>query len=142
MKVKGFVQMSRAMGGGSDFFRLCITDDDSNTQFLELRLSPSQFADLLSSRAFYADMDVQTNLLGKKHEHKEVEVEWEGYCVKDGKNIAKAKKAVAAHEVDGWKARIEDLFNGHRSHPKKRGVWRVTFDRWVDKVQEQGHEQV
>ena len=73
----------------------------------------------------------RTDLAGATRETKTEAVDINKYGYSHEK--ADAKKAVAPFEVDGWKARISDVFNGHRSFNKgDRRFSNVVFVRFVD----------
>lgn len=107
-----------------DFISLEITDELSGVQFVDAKLSLKQFADLLTSQIVCTEADLRTEFVGYVAENKEEEVHTPGYSVNDSDKAA----LLSSHEVDGWKARSDDLGNGHRR--TKKG-YNVIFYRHV-----------
>lgn len=112
-----------------DAVRIEVEDDRSGTRVLVATLGLEDFARLLTGRSFiHCDLTVSASLVGKVRQTKQVQVAFERPYGPDDEEAAAA--AILPFEVDGWKGRVEDLFNHHRR--LMDGVYSVSFVRWVD----------
>ena len=104
-----------------------ITDNTSGCRILEVYFGLADFMDILTGRCgLHAEGDFySTNPIGCTREHKEELVPSpKGYKPDEVEDSA----ILAPFEVEGWKARREDLHNHHRSNKDKQ---RVTFTRFI-----------
>ena len=133
MKIKASAVAPLASDG---FFRLTITDESSRIQFVELKMTPEQFAFMISARVT-TDLECEVYGLdgvGKVRESKTELVPFSPYgSVSKEVRLRAARQALEPFESDGWTGRIDDLFNGHRSAGRERGFQLVTFERLVDR---------
>lgn len=122
--------------GSQGIFNLTIRDQSSGIEFVDIEMSAEQFADTITA---HSTMDVQCevrglHLLGMQIETKQEIVPFEHRYERDEeKRQSAANAAISPFEVDGWKGRVDDLFNPH--HNAGSGKHRVTFTRYVAKPQ-------
>lgn len=132
MKIKATAVASL---GSDDHFRLTITDESSRIQFVYLKMTPDEFARMISARVT-TDLECEVRGIdgvGKVREIKTERVPFTNlyWDTEDKRRIA-ARQALEPFEVDGWKGRSADLFNAHRSYKSNSGFQLVTFERLVD----------
>jgi hypothetical protein len=133
MELPGKFTISRVQSNvGDDYIQIQFVEVNSGARFVAARIDLESFALAITGQASLpCDLDIRgLDRLGKKHEVKTEIVSYEGARFTDDLRVDPAAiAALAPYEVDGWKGRVEDLFNHHnRSGP----LCRVTFDRWVD----------
>ena len=133
MKIKATAVASL---GSDDHFRLTITDESSRIQFVYLKMTPDEFARMISARVT-TDLECEVRGLdgvGKIRETKTERVPFKMfYGGTDEERVRAARQALERFEVDGWKGRVSDLFNGHRIvRDCGRHEQFVTFDRLID----------
>lgn len=130
--IKGSVVITR---GSDDRVRISVRDSEACVEFCEVDLSLGEFALAVTAQAVSGVKVIVRglDLVGTKHEVKtEFVPHTTQYSCRAGDRKAIAAAAFAPFEVDGWKGRSDDLFNGHRMAEKDgvRGA-RVTFTRNV-----------
>lgn len=133
MKLKGKISISRPFyGDGKKGIEITIIDDTSGCEFLSASMTMESFAECLTGLG-HTECDLEfreTAPIGKICEVKEEIVpKPKGY-----KDRGEAVKLLAPFETEGWKGRIDDMFN-HRRWSGTNHV-RVTFVRYVDKEAE------
>ena len=132
MKIKATAVASL---GSDNTFRLTIKDDSSRIQFVDLRMTPEQFALVISARVT-TDLECEVRGLdgvGKVREVKTERVSFRHlYCGTKEERERAAKQAMEPFEVDGWKGSMSDMFNGHRSARDGSDIQIVMFERLVD----------
>ena len=115
-----------------------IEDRLSGIEFCEVHVSLEDFAKAITGQGgIPCRVEVRgLHLVGKRRENKTEQV-----FVPDGPfetREARAKAAVAEHEVDGWRGRVGDATNSHNriSGGRDEGGYRmrVVFTRWVDEA--------
>jgi hypothetical protein len=138
------IHVGRLMGAGPDVMRLEVVDESSGISFLEINLTPGDLMLSLTGRNVECKMEVRgLRLVGMKSEHKTEEVEfsmWDTRAEREGLDDDQSSpatvKALKKFEVDGWRGRVSDLFNGHRTvrdkDPKKPSRQSVNFYRFVN----------
>ena len=107
-----------------------ITDEISRCRFLTFELDLKDFMRALTGRGgIKGDLTLQgLEVIGMRAENKAELIECD-HPFYDRQKLEAAAKAVAAYEVDGWKARTEDIQNHH--HYVDGGI-EVTFFRHVE----------
>lgn len=141
-KLKCRLHVGRLSGGGTpDEMRIEVSDELSNVHFLEIRLPPGDLMCAITARSVVCEMTVRAlHLVGTKSEVKEEEVKFDPWSVRSGKErkgmedsdpSASTVEALSPYEVDGWRGRVSDLFNGHRRSERK-GFVKVSFHRFID----------
>lgn len=118
---------------------LRIEDTASSRQVVEVEFTARQLADFIRGQEVAAEVEWSVDRLGWKYENKtetvpldleKCKAEW-----KDGNHVLTTAtqkyldKALAAYEVDGWKADREDTVNHHR---RKNGAATIIFRRWLE----------
>jgi hypothetical protein len=129
MKVNFELEINRTSGGRDDqAISVRIGDDLSGCRILEVYFGLAEFMEILTGRSgisaegeFYPD-----NPIGCTPEHKEEIVPRPKGYKRNDKEVA---KIVGPFEVDGWKARTDDLYNHHHWVGTERV--RVSFSRFV-----------
>lgn len=130
---KGNLSISRPSYGGFDdreFIEITFRDCSSGTEFVTARVKLDDFARALTGLG-HLDMsfDFYPELVGKKYEHKTEIVPRPDVGYNDKNRNEIAAKAFAPFEVEGWKGRVDDLFN---SHMRTKEGYRVIFTRYVE----------
>ena len=114
-------------------FSITIIDELSGAHICDVNMTIEAFGTAINSQADCV-FELRPQLAGKRHEHKtEVvtissTVEKIGYDKRRDAHPA-IDKLFAPYEIDGWKARREDIWNAHR---RKGNTAEVTFDRYVE----------
>lgn len=131
-KLKGGLTISRPQGShGPPYIELSINDDLSGSQFVTVRVSLAEFAEALTGPGHVeCEFDFRPDLVGLRRETKD---EWIAgdplpYAREGLPRENLAAPRLAPFEVDGWKGRVDDLFNHYR---RNREGARVTFVRYV-----------
>lgn len=133
----GKLSISRPRGSGPDYVSIALTDARNHSTIGEIRLDLTTFAEALFGMGYVdCTFDLDTSHVGLDYEYKQVEV-----FVPEGpylKGRVQAALAVAAHEVDGWRGRVDDARNPHNVVRRvESGVYyRVHFGRYVQPKQE------
>jgi hypothetical protein len=131
MKGKGSIRFGRPQFSDIDHPEVIsveVTDEKSGTQFLSLEIPLAEFAKALTLGSGDCEFELRPKNVGKTHEYKEEIVPVaDNYVPYDKRELA-AIAVVAPFEVDGWVARLSDVFNNHRRTPNG---YRVTFHRYV-----------
>lgn len=132
--MKGRININRMSGGGTpDEMRIEVIDASSRIHFLVAKCTPEAMMLALTGRG---DVEIEfelvgAELIGSEQENKTEEVPFD--CYKGRNDSARKRAALKPFEVDGWKARVEDLDNGHcrvdKSNPPRQ---KVVFHRWVN----------
>jgi hypothetical protein len=128
MKANLELEIYRSIGGTENrLMSVYITDQKSHCRILEVSFGLAEFMDILTGRGglsaegeLYLD-----NPLGCTPEHKE-ELLPRPQKYNDEKEAA---KLIKPFEVDGWRARPEDLHNHHRWAGENQV--QVTFSRFI-----------
>lgn len=133
MKIKATAVASL---GSDNFFRLTITDESSRIQFVDLKMTPDEFARMISARVT-TDLECDVRGLdgvGKVRETKTERVPFRMvYSGTEEERIRAAQQALERFEVDGWKGRVSDMLNGHSTvRDCGRNEQFVTFERLVE----------
>lgn len=130
-KMKGSVSTNRPRGSGNpEYAQIDVNDELSGTRVLTVRIPLKDFAEALFGLAHVeCEFDLNPDLVGKKCEHKQEMVPIEDGLRYADRSSPLAAKALAPFEVDGWKGRVDDLFNPHRRGGNSA---RVTFVRYVE----------
>ena len=129
--MKGSLTISRVTGGREpEEIRIRITDESSRVQFVEMKMTPENFARCITGLGYVeGDFEVRDlHLVGSIGENKEELVRCEPPYGNE-KKMAKARAAMRKMEVDGWRGCESDLRNHHRCSDD--GVM-VMFYRNVD----------
>lgn len=147
LNLPGRISIGRIYGGGEENeIRVEIEDEVSHTLVLEFKLTLEDYAKLLTGLShvpgrmnWYGGERV-----GWKHEVKSVIVPFktdgiaDWYRMTDEERHAQpsVKAALAPFEVDGWIARVDDLFNSKRTvrdkiSNRERVGQTVSFVRWL-----------
>lgn len=111
--------------------KIYLIDESSGCEIVDLAVSPHDFAEALTGMSHRpCEIEWRTANLGKKHEHKteEVPIPKDFPYRTHAKFDAAADAALAAFEVEGWKADRSCLSNGHC---RTDGGYRVSFHRYV-----------
>lgn len=130
--LRGAITISRPRGRSAETIDICVIDELSGVEFVSVRISPANFAEALVGLArVECEFDLRPDLVGTVYEHKEELVPLPHdhyYGTSRDKREQVAAEAFAPFEVDGWRGRVDDLFNPHR-----RGLngAKVTFVRYV-----------
>jgi hypothetical protein len=130
--LQGTITISRPQGRDVSWIEITLHDELSGVEFATVYIDPANFAEALTGLGHVpCKFDLRPSLVGKKAEHKEEIVPFEGGgYVKPGLPRENAAAPyLAPFEIDGWKGRVDDLFNHHRHTPNG---YRVTFVRYVD----------
>lgn len=127
------VSIHRSSGGAAGpMITISIEDALSGTCFCEVELTPEEFGNAVTgSSSRPGSFILHAGSVGKVHEHKSEVIPFSACVQEAGWDREQRKQAaVAPFEVDGWKADLGDLGNGHKS--AGRDAYRVTFHRYVD----------
>lgn len=131
-KMKGRVNIARPRGSGEpEYVQIEVNDELSGANFISIRIPIKEFTEALFGLAQRpCEFDLRPDLVGLKHEWKEEFVPFEDWTFyRDyGDRNEVAAEVFAPFEVDGWKGRVDDLFNHHR---RGKGGARVVFVRYV-----------
>lgn len=136
MKLKGKVSITRQTSDGKD--RICITlhDSMSHCDFVEATLSLADFASAITAHSVPCAFELHAKYVGFRSECKTVPVRVPNYYNANPNDLDKiCRKAVKAHEVDGWKGLDEDAKNHHKRvgpYDVKGPTYSVRFFRYVD----------
>jgi len=131
---EGKITISKPSGGGIDhdneYVEIALIDSTSGIEFVSTRILMADFARALMGLS-HVEMrfDFHPSLVGKTYEHKTLIVPFERRYAKESERIKIAAETLAPFEIDGWKGRVGDLFNGHRYTKNGQSV---TFTRYVD----------
>lgn len=128
-----------------DYMSITIEDKSSGVQFLEIKMDLLDFAQALTGLGC---MPIEFELrglenVGKKFEHKTIEVTIPRDQITLTVEDKSINKAVGGYEVDGWMGSKEDCKNHHnfvktfRSNGIDFWVYRVHFWRYIDAEEEQ-----
>lgn len=130
--MKGSITISRPRGShGPEMVYVELTDELSGTRVVTAKIPVEQFADVLFGMAYTPCVfDFYPELVGLKYEHKEEFVPFDnpGYFQPGEEREKVAAKVFTPFEMDGWKGRVDDLFNPHR---RGKNGSRVTFVRYI-----------
>lgn len=131
-KLKGGITISRPRGNmEQDYIEISVIDNLSGTQCVTVRIGLATFAEALTGLG-HADCEFnfRPELVGMRRENKNEVVPCDHLpYAKEGlprENLA--APLLAPFEVDGWKGRVDDLFNQHN---RTKEGYRVTFVRYV-----------
>lgn len=136
------LSITRATGHAGDYIRITLTDAASQCLLARAEVSPEEFGLAVTGfgeRPCLVEVFPDAPI-GKRHEHKTVEIPWPYPTFVDKADLRrKAQEVVAPFEVDGWRCvRLDDAQNSHRTvfHEDQCCV-RFSFDRWVDEEEEE-----
>lgn len=132
-RLSGRMRISRTQSNQEDdYISLALTDVGSGVPFLNVKISLSAFADLLTNREAACDFELRwTDSVGMLREHKTENVFVPKSTWEHRKAVAEA--ALVPHEVDGWKGSVTDAMNHHRrvTHDDGGTTYLVGFTRFV-----------
>lgn len=129
-KVQLKVSINRSSGWDEAHpIRFEINDATSHCRVLEFKMSLEDFARAVTGLSYVPAFGevFDDNPIGCTSEHKEELVPRPRSY---GKDKAKAAELLAPFEVDGWKARNDDIFNPHRWVGDDRVA--VSFTRYIN----------
>lgn len=124
--MNGKISITRFQGDESGI-AIEVQDCLSRIQVIRIKLTPEQFGNAVSGLS-YQDCDFNlgsVELVGMKIEHKTELVPFSGYHA----TLESKKAAAKPFEIDGWKARLDDIGNSHKRVYDKG--YNVTFFRHV-----------
>lgn len=130
--MKGSITISRPQrSDDARYIQIEFNDESSGVNFLTAQVGLEAFAETLTGLARSpCEFELRPALVGKVHEHKEIIVPRDGYSYAVGAEREQiAKEVLGPFEIDGWKGRVDDLFNHHR---KTKDGYRVVFVRYVE----------
>lgn len=129
--VKGEISIGRYHGSGvgEESVYISIEDDAAGCMIVEVLMTPHEFAQVLTGSGNRpGTVKVYTDApIGMIREHKTELVPSLDYSKRDNNKAINA--VLKPFEVDGWKARKEDLFNHHM---KRGNQSQVSFVRHVN----------
>jgi hypothetical protein len=141
--LKGNISLSRTSSNVEEMHNkvhITLEDELSSAQVVSIWMELKEFAMMitgLSSITCTFEFN-DGGVVGMKREYKIVEIEVPNdWYPRLNKDMALSKPwevsdLLAPYEVDGWKARREDMFNHHnRVYTKDRTWYRVAFVRFV-----------
>lgn len=131
------LQLSRFTDNrGPGGWRLCVTEQQSGIQFLEMHLTHEQFSEMVGA-VYISDAQGElfvNNRIGLKHECKSVDVPFDrvayDYTKAGWEKFAVFAREYAAEHHPGWELSDYDLkeHNGHRNNGK---VYSISLHRWL-----------
>lgn len=128
------LRISRYSSSEGHIIAIEITDSASHVAFAEIEMTCEDFAKAVTGMdGMTGDLTTRRlDLVGKRREHKRELVPFDGRCA-TGPMTDEERAALAPFQVDGWKARLDDLRNGHRRTRHGDGwAHRVSFVRYVE----------
>jgi hypothetical protein len=134
--MKGSITISRFHNyrDGDDMsISITLTDETSRTRFLEVRMTPRDFANALTGQGEVSvEFDLRAQHVGKKLEVKAEKIPVSGYAPP----ADEIDRLLLEYEVDGWMASTEDFHNHHRYGTNKDGssYYAVSLVRYVEAV--------
>ena len=132
--LNGKININRVSGTNGNYIVIELIDAKSGVQFCSVKMGFSELGSAITGQSHMpCSFELRSvDLVGKTHEHKEVLVPFDCYDQRR-KNQAVTEAALSPWEVNGWKGRVDDLFNGHRSGKDAQGekCQRVIFERFV-----------
>ena len=129
-KLSGKITICKTLGRDDKPINIDINDEISGCRLVNIRMSLEDFADALTGRG-WVPVEMEVNLdgpIGMKAENKTEIVPFNCFS-KDSESEKAISKALKPFEVDGWRARREDMTNGHWRTDQGQ---RVVFFRHVD----------
>lgn len=138
MQLQGKITISRT--GRTDCaasMRIEIQDVASRVSFVIGEMSMEDFAMAITGHGYMPiKMEIRgLDVVGMQAEHKTLEIPFNGprFLAGAEENEEGARAAVAAYEVDGWRATDwRNFFNEHRRvHGVAGDVFKIAFHRWV-----------
>jgi hypothetical protein len=132
MKLQGRITISKVSGRDDNQVYLDIEDVSSGCRVVHVDMTLENFAEALFGRGWNpCNLEVFPEApIGMKAENKTEIAPFDCYA-SGRKDDAKVTAALKPFEVDGWRARREDMRNGHCRTPQGQ---RVTFFRHVHPV--------
>lgn len=127
-KLTGEVRLVRVTGS-ADFFSIQVTDKKSGLRVVEVQIRPEDIGNFVSTLAAQCEILYDdSGKLGLRREIKEEPVN-----LPPSGAALETDEVLADYEVDGWKARRQDVTNPHRQFAKD-GQWYATvlFERHVE----------
>lgn len=144
-KLMSVISVSAPYGSGPRMIRFTVEDKSSGCEVMEFDMTPADFGMLLiGNGTIQQEVTWRTDMLGKKHEHKSIDLDYDLVSKVVDRSLSDQNKErhlsaedrvllLGEHEVDGWVARERDVFNWQNRKPGEEGwVQRVTMNRWVD----------
>ncbi len=129
-QLTGRITISKVSGNDKNPVYIQIDDVASGCRLLQVNLTLEDFARAVLGQG-WIPCSLEANLtgpIGMKAENKEETVPFD--CFESGSRLEKnISKALLPFEVDGWKARRQDMTNGHC---RTSDGQRVTFFRHVN----------
>jgi hypothetical protein len=110
-----------------------IEDEQSRTRFLDIHMTPLDFAHAILGNGFIDCMfELRASNVGKTKETKTEQVYMQNGSWKISEESK--KNLIAPYEVDGWIGHLNDLGNSHKivSRDKDGAYYGVNFVRFVD----------
>lgn len=134
LHLKGKLTIGRPINGIDQRISICIVDDASGVEFVDLEIDLAEFAAAITG-AGYQDCKVEVRgleVLGKVREVRTVLIDHpSSRHARDDAARREIAAAVAAHEVDGWVADVE----GSLRRQQNGKQWRVMLFRYVAQEQ-------
>jgi hypothetical protein len=136
--LKGSITISRFHNyrDGDDMsISITLTDETSSTRFLEVRMTPRDFANALTGQGEVGvEFDLRAQHVGKKLEVKTEKIQVSGYAP----STDEIDRLMLEYEVDGWMASADDFHNHHRYGTGKDGssYYSVSLVRYVEAAQQ------
>lgn len=144
LKAKLFIGCPFGGKTGGEKVTIEVDDVSSSTEALVLEMSLEDFGRLIATNQHVeVDAHWNTGLIGNRREVKtldiyvermvpKIESLWNGNQ-RVGISPEDRARSVGMHEVDGWVAYVDDLFNHNKRKPGEDGwVQKVSFSRFVD----------
>lgn len=135
----GTICISKTHGGDcEESVRITIQDDSSRCQVLEIRMSPTEFANGLFGLSYRpCEIEVRTNpdLWGMIRQNKNQLVPKPEKQLYDQEEERKyLTEAVKPWKINGWEAAIASALSTQQHNPE---YYSVTFYRYITKVEEE-----
>lgn len=138
-KLKGSISIGKVTCCGTpkaDYISIRVEDELSSITFLEVKMGLEDFAKALMGLGNVPiEFELQgTDRVGKKYEHKtlEIHVPYRSGDIRSSDDLI--DKAVSEQEFDGWVGSRRDCKNHHNwiKNATTGAVYNVHFCRWVD----------
>lgn len=131
--MKGKITISRVQcSHEDDYICIQVIDEVSETRFVEVKLTPETFANVITGLAFQ-DCEFKTrdlNRIGLFREYKTEKIHRpKKYKSTDGAKV-ELDSILEPFEIDGWLATRDDAYNNHRWAEDYKV--KVGFTRYVD----------
>lgn len=125
---------------GTRLIEISVIDEKSSCEAISISLGYVEFAQALTGLGHVPCEMIfnDSGIIGKKWEHKNVAVTIQGLSSSETREERDAAilRCLAEHEIDGWKARVQDAHNHHNivKGSRRDGSYdvRVLFERYVE----------